>query len=1321
MKNKTLKYILCLALAIVSIFAFACANLVTLLDFNDKTESVSILSYYVVDTSGVSDTEGNVYKVSATVKDSDGNEVAYKDTGRFLVTDKEGYTIKYTANLGNETKSRTVTVEVVNNVKPILRITDGSHVAEIGEVYSLPTAVALDSSAQNLDVTYTVLNEKQEAQTFNAQNKTFTPTVDGAYTIVASAVDEDGNAASEQFELHVRKPVEENEIESFNDKGSYYTTVPHSRTENYEWHENVLGRDGVMQFDIAKSNLSGDLFRINPRKALDDYMIAYEEGGETKYRNNKYIVFTMYVEANENVVRDFAFHSGGTEYFVKEKVQYNQWKDYVFPADRYVSTMKAAESDWNTRRKNFWGLGVDDFTIYLDKISFVDSLTEVTGELAEAKVGDEVSLADAITTTADVELEYNVYLAGKLVAQTDDKFVPQWKGDYKVVASTVAPVSAALAENEFTLTVNGLTNGHVAKINDYTDYILYDANDESTHDYVLPEIKLYEADGVTPVSQDILDEYTFKTSITRVSPAGVYTYNSSFSKTIRGVLHYDLTATHPTYGSFRKYATVTVGPIAENEVVNFEYVDALKQVGVSGFNTPEQFKNILGESDPNRYQGLNILHLAKDQISNNNSSYVNIAPINSTEIYQTIIDLPENAIKNVIVRFPVYVETTDMETRSSVQLTVLGTVFEVFVGKWTNLELPATQLVSYMNQGKLYNVANSNYFSGDYIMNLKPTAAEPFYDANSSTRIDLDLYLGNVTVEAVIPTTEELENVFMATKEDLYKITSAASEANIHLATTEELALIDNTETGYTGGAAVVSFGSGNCPDLTYNGEIRKFINNEAFIEEGFCGYTHLSIMYAVLPHENGGGVTITSGLIHDWFKSSGLSGNYYSFSEAQGNVNKWIEFLIPIEKILAYGTDVNKFRMAVRYSGSSAGSVMWKAYVGEIKVKKVIPTQEGLENVFMPTEDDLYKITSSATTPNIHLATTEELTLVSKGNTNYTGGAAVVDFGPGNCPDLTFLASTRTLINNEWYRKEGFCGYTHLSIMYAVLPHENGGSVTITSGLIHDWFTSSGLSGNYYSFSEANGNVNKWIEFLIPIEKILEYGSNVNKFRIGVRYGNSSAGSVMWKAYVGEIKLKKVVPTVTELENVFVASEDNLDKITGVRVNGMATATELNAISGNGTFYTGNAVSVAVTQGNGPSILTSFAERKFINNEDYPEFCGYNYLSIWLAVKPGEGYETTSMGVTNGLIQDHLETALSNYLWFGSTQKYPINTWINFIVPIENLTGLAEDATSKRILSSYINSGAEWTAYVGDMTLLKDLPADYDGANGGMLVKPAQ
>ena len=1318
MKNKALKYILCLTLAIISVFAFACANKTSLVDFNNKTERVALLSYYVVDISSVSDTDGHIYEVNATVKDSAGTDVDFS-SGRFLVTDRNGYTVKYTADLNGKSQSRTVTLEVYNPVKPILRILDGNHVAEIGETYSLPTAVAVDAGGIDLDVEFTVMNDKEEVQTIDAQNKTFTPSVGGAYKVVASATDVDGNTATDEFELFVRNTIQEGEVECFDDKGSYYTVILDSRTEKHEWHENVLGRDGVMQFNVISSNLSGNLFKINTRKPAKEYKIAYEENGETKYRDPKYVVFSMYVQSDENVINDFSFLRGSNSFSVKNRLQYNQWTDYVFDASAYLQWMGYNDNvgGYNEIRQHVWGVGTKDYTLYIDKIIVTDTLEQVVGEVEDVTVGQEVSLKSAITSTDGVILDYNVYLADRLVAQTKDKFIPQWKGEYKVVASAVSPAGVAVEKNSFTFNANGVQNGHMAKLNDYTDYIEYVEEDESTHNYVLPAIEIFEQDGLTPISKDVLDEYTFTTKITRKSTAGVYTYDSSFSKTIRGFLTYDLTAYHPTYGSFRMFADVTVGPIAQNEVADFTKADAVKQTASRNLTIKGQTKNIFGESDPERYQALDVLHIRKEQIGSNDASWLNIIPVRTAKEYQAILDGNEDGTKKVVARFPVFVETTDMATRKSVILNILGIDYEVPVKKWTNVEVPVEELIKYINNGKLYTISNYS----DYILAVKPTTSEPFYDGVATTRIDLDLYMGNITVETVDivpPTPVELENVFSATEADLYKITSAATESNIHIATAEELALVEKGDTNYQGGAAVVSFGSGNCPDLTFTAEMRSFINNEWFIDDGLCGYNYLSVMYAVVPNENGGSVTITSGLIHDWFTSSGLSGNYYSFSETKGNVNKWVEYLIPVEKILSYGNDVNKFRMAVRYSGSSAQG-LWTAYVGEIKLKKVVPTLEEFENPFLAKEENIERIFSDKKVNG--MASAQELSAIKGTGDFYKGEAVSVMVTNGNGPVLVYTPSERALINNKWYPE--FCGYNYISVMFAIKPAENfkERGITITGGLFHS------AIGKNYTFG-VNGTypVNTWINFVVPVENLQAFAGDLNRFKlISTWFAEDMRGDEnAWTAYVGDVKLLKEKPDPLlgewagqiekPSENLFVANEENLERITSARkVNGMATSTELSAIKGTGTFYKGNAVSVEVTQGNGPALKTNALERAFINNEKYPELNGYKYLSIYVAVKPNEGYEEKSMGVTSGLIQSHLGTAVSSYLWFGSTQKYPINTWINFIVPIDNLLGLADTAVEVRVLSSYLTGGAVYTAYVGDITMLKEMPADYTGTDG--------
>ncbi len=148
-----------------------------------------------------------------------------------LQVNKEGYTIKYTAEdlEGNEAEEITVYVKVVDKTKPILTVNNGmgyekdrkeftTKAKDFGKVY-IPDFSSEDdyhgfgigSGALNLGTTDKVVIDGPDGKQYtvgNAQSKyaityengsyCFVPTVKGTYTVTYSATDLSGNAADNQ-------------------------------------------------------------------------------------------------------------------------------------------------------------------------------------------------------------------------------------------------------------------------------------------------------------------------------------------------------------------------------------------------------------------------------------------------------------------------------------------------------------------------------------------------------------------------------------------------------------------------------------------------------------------------------------------------------------------------------------------------------------------------------------------------------------------------------------------------------------------------------------------------------------------------------------------------------------------------------------------------------------------------------------------------------------------------------------------------------------------------------------------------------------------
>lgn len=108
----------------------------------DTAETVGYGETYTLDYL-VTDTEGGIYAATAVVKDSKGAEVKVLN-GKFVVTDKAGYTIEYSFTTGGKTYTRKVTLAVSAEALPIVEVQGRDTLVYLGEAYTVPVCEASD-------------------------------------------------------------------------------------------------------------------------------------------------------------------------------------------------------------------------------------------------------------------------------------------------------------------------------------------------------------------------------------------------------------------------------------------------------------------------------------------------------------------------------------------------------------------------------------------------------------------------------------------------------------------------------------------------------------------------------------------------------------------------------------------------------------------------------------------------------------------------------------------------------------------------------------------------------------------------------------------------------------------------------------------------------------------------------------------------------------------------------------------------------------------------------------------------------------------------
>lgn len=179
-----------------------------------ETGSVSYGQSYTLPVFVVTDTKGNVYSVTYSV--TNGGEAVTVVAGKFDVEKTADYIVVYSVEVGGKTISKTMTLKVVDDVRPTVRAEGMKAWYFIGEDIALPEITVTD----NLDTEPTYKLILKQGDTVKKENVTeaFKLTETGKYTLEVSAEDSSGNKASAFLNFVVRAAANRGEIEDFSDE-----------------------------------------------------------------------------------------------------------------------------------------------------------------------------------------------------------------------------------------------------------------------------------------------------------------------------------------------------------------------------------------------------------------------------------------------------------------------------------------------------------------------------------------------------------------------------------------------------------------------------------------------------------------------------------------------------------------------------------------------------------------------------------------------------------------------------------------------------------------------------------------------------------------------------------------------------------------------------------------------------------------------------------------------------------------------------------------------------------------------------------------------
>ena len=457
--KKILIALMAFAVSSIAVLLVACSNndnnngSVSLDNFTDSTATVEIGGRYVPDYLTVKDKNGNEYPLIVKVYNSKDDEVGSTD-GSFNVSDFGGYTVKYTATIGDTDYVRTVAVNVIDNTAPELKILNLRSEREVGTI-SYPQVYVSDNSGETL--AYTIDVEPTGSLDANSIDKgegSVTFNKPGTYRFVATAKDSHGNVGREEKEIIITESMGANVWEDFSNENHMETvkntTFLTSMTQS-QWLAEFEGAYGVakIQPNFARYYNNNFFVQLGLPKTKEE-ILACDWGSFT---------IRMYLDVkNASSVRltngdSFVFGDYPTGQWIDLKVYR---KSYIVKANNYMFPSLLGDEDYDARGEAFALAVTQEIPRPMFSVSVGNLLSSI--ELSDVKIYiDQITWEDlgpdttAPTITlngASWQVKANTSMALPLIEVTDDRDLnPEYECKFYKVEST-ADVNIPIESNK---------------------------------------------------------------------------------------------------------------------------------------------------------------------------------------------------------------------------------------------------------------------------------------------------------------------------------------------------------------------------------------------------------------------------------------------------------------------------------------------------------------------------------------------------------------------------------------------------------------------------------------------------------------------------------------------------------------------------------------------------------------------------------------------------------------------------------------------------------------------------------------------------------
>ena len=371
----------------------------------------------------VTDAEGTIYDVVIKVRDSKGNAISTDEGNKFNAYDADGYTITYSIETWEFSVTKTVQV-VVNKATEIFGVElECDTLVSVGDTVT----VTVDGSATNPTYSLSVVN-KETGEKCPTDGLTFQPTQIGKYTVQVT-VNADEGTATESMEIYARKPLQEGEVEVFDED---WLTVR-------EFSPKAVGMEGTWTTATKDPDGKDGTYAVLETDAEYTHIYFGIRENRAYYRNlamqgYTHVRFRVYVDSSTGRGKIFNWEHDSSNSWRTSlgTAPAGKWKEFYIPltagvagtSDKkpgFIESYEYYQSTWillldnSTGAWNPNGREVDEdgnpisFKVYFDDILAVRRTYETTvSTTADKDVYDLSSLLERAWGTETEDYTYNI-------------------------------------------------------------------------------------------------------------------------------------------------------------------------------------------------------------------------------------------------------------------------------------------------------------------------------------------------------------------------------------------------------------------------------------------------------------------------------------------------------------------------------------------------------------------------------------------------------------------------------------------------------------------------------------------------------------------------------------------------------------------------------------------------------------------------------------------------------------------------------------------------------------------------------------------------